>query len=82
MPTSLWLKPWKHSLVMPTTQKQKVVDQCQMGTAENVAELLSDADGIIVPGMVGQRGTEGKISCSIMHRQNDVPMLGVWQECS
>ena len=29
-------------------------------TAENVAELLSDADGIIVPGGFGQRGTEGK----------------------
>ena len=30
-------------------------------TAENVAELLGDADGIIVPGGFGQRGTEGKI---------------------
>ncbi len=31
-------------------------------TAENVAEILSDADGIIVPGGFGQRGTEGKSS--------------------
>ena len=35
-------------------------------TAENVAELLSDADGIIVPGGFGQRGTEGKIQPSVM----------------
>lgn len=30
-------------------------------TAENVASRLADADGIIVPGGFGQRGTEGKI---------------------
>ncbi|VUC95236.1 CTP synthetase [Streptococcus pseudoporcinus] len=29
-------------------------------TADNVASLLEDADGIIVPGGFGQRGTEGK----------------------
>ena len=46
-------------------------------TAENVAELLSDADGIIVPGGFGQRGTEGKIQAIRYARENDVPMLGV-----
>ena len=35
-------------------------------TAENVAELLGDADGIIVPGGFGQRGTEGKFKPSAM----------------
>ena len=35
-------------------------------TAENVAELLGDADGIIVPGGFGQRGTEGKFKPSSM----------------
>jgi len=30
-------------------------------TAENVASRLADADGIIVPGGFGQRGTEGKM---------------------
>ena len=29
-------------------------------TADNVEEMLGDADGIIVPGGFGQRGTEGK----------------------
>ena len=46
-------------------------------TAENVAELLSDSDGIIVPGGFGQRGTEGKIQAIRYARENDVPMLGV-----
>ena len=41
-----------------------------------VAELLSDADGIIVPGGFGQRGTEGKIQAIRYARENDVPMFG------
>ncbi len=43
----------------------------------SVAELLSDANGIIVPGGFGQRGTEGKIQAIRYARENDVPMLGV-----
>ncbi len=46
-------------------------------TVENVAELLGDADGIIVPGGFGQRGTEGKIQAIKYAREQDVPMLGV-----
>ena len=46
-------------------------------TADNVAELLGDADGIIVPGGFGQRGTEGKIQAIKYAREQDVPMLGV-----
>ncbi len=46
-------------------------------TAENVAGRLADADGIIVPGGFGQRGTEGKIQAIRYARENDVPMLGI-----
>ncbi|EGV08572.1 CTP synthase [Streptococcus constellatus subsp. pharyngis SK1060 = CCUG 46377] len=46
-------------------------------TTENVAELLNDADGIIVPGGFGHRGTEGKIATIQYARENDVPMLGI-----
>jgi CTP synthase len=46
-------------------------------TPENAAELLGDADGIIVPGGFGPRGTEGKIAAIQYARENDVPMLGV-----
>ena len=46
-------------------------------TAENAAELLGSADGIIVPGGFGQRGTEGKIQVIRYAREQDVPMLGI-----
>jgi len=44
---------------------------------ENVSELLADADGVIVPGGFGARGTEGKISAIQFARENNVPFLGV-----
>lgn len=46
-------------------------------TEENVAELLGDADGILVPGGFGTRGTEGKIAAVKYARENDVPYLGI-----
>ena len=46
-------------------------------TADNVEEVLGDADGIIVPGGFGQRGTEGKIEAIRYAREKDVPMLGI-----
>ena len=46
-------------------------------TAENAADLLGSADGIIVPGGFGQRGTEGKIQAIRYAREQDVPMLGI-----
>ena len=41
------------------------------------APFADDADGIIVPGGFGQRGTEGKIQAIRYARENDVPMLGI-----
>ena len=32
-------------------------------TVENVAELLDEVDGVLVPGGFGDRGIEGKIAC-------------------
>lgn len=46
-------------------------------TAETAPILLGQADGIIVPGGFGQRGTEGKIEAIRYAREQDVPMLGV-----
>ena len=46
-------------------------------TAENVAELLGEADGILVPGGFGDRGVEGKIAAIQYARENDVPFLGI-----
>ncbi|CAM3140768.1 CTP synthase [Lactococcus hircilactis] len=44
---------------------------------DNVVHRLEHADGIIVPGGFGHRGTEGKISAIKYARENDVPFLGV-----
>lgn len=46
-------------------------------TKENVAELLKDADGILVPGGFGDRGVEGKIAAIQYARENKKPFLGI-----
>lgn len=46
-------------------------------TADNVNDLLQDADGVIVPGGFGARGTEGKIEAIRYARENNTPFLGV-----
>ena len=43
----------------------------------NVEELLSDVDGILVPGGFGDRGIEGKILAIKYARENKVPFLGI-----
>lgn len=39
--------------------------------------LLENADGIVVPGGFGKRGTEGKIATARFARENKVPYLGL-----
>ncbi|MGC2996697.1 glutamine amidotransferase-related protein, partial [Enterococcus faecalis] len=41
-------------------------------TAENVAERIGSADGILVPGGFGDRGIEGKIEAIRFCTQNDL----------
>ncbi|RFU70851.1 CTP synthase [Peribacillus saganii] len=44
---------------------------------ENVNELLSDVDGILVPGGFGDRGIEGKIATTEYARVNKIPFFGI-----
>ena len=46
-------------------------------TENNVADILKDADGILVPGGFGNRGIEGKIIAAKYARENNVPYLGI-----
>lgn len=46
-------------------------------TAENVDEVLSVCDGIVVPGGFGYRGVEGKILAARWARVNKKPYLGL-----
>ncbi len=44
---------------------------------DNAGELLSDVDGILVPGGFGDRGIEGKIATMTYARENKIPLLGI-----
>ena len=46
-------------------------------TKENVAELLQDADGVLVPGGFGDRGIEGKIAATEFARETKKPFFGI-----
>ena len=46
-------------------------------TRDNVAQVLGDVDGIIVPGGFGDRGVEGMITAVEYARCNDVPFFGI-----
>ncbi len=46
-------------------------------TEENVAQLLGDADGILVPGGFGDRGIEGKIVATRFAREQKIPFFGI-----
>jgi CTP synthase len=46
-------------------------------TEENVAELLQDCDGLLVPGGFGTRGLEGMITAIKYAREHDLPFLGI-----
>lgn len=46
-------------------------------TEENLAQMLSNSDGILVPGGFGSRGIEGKILAAKYARVNRVPYFGI-----
>jgi len=52
------------------------IDSEELGKKEP-GELLGEADGILVPGGFGHRGTEGKIRAIRFARENKVPFFGI-----
>lgn len=46
-------------------------------TPENVADILGDVSGILVPGGFGDRGIDGKIYAIQYARENNIPFLGL-----
>ncbi|WP_044914675.1 CTP synthase [Butyrivibrio sp. WCE2006] len=46
-------------------------------TKDNVSEILSDVQGVIVPGGFGDRGIEGMITSIQYARENNIPFLGI-----
>ena len=46
-------------------------------TDDNVADILRNCSGIVIPGGFGNRGIEGKIAAAHYCRENNLPMLGI-----
>ena len=49
----------------------------ELVTEFSAKDLLSECDGILIPGGFGDRGVEGKISAVKYARENNVPFLGI-----
>lgn len=49
----------------------------ELVTEYTVKDLLSDCDGILVPGGFGNRGIEGKITAVKYARENNIPYFGI-----
>ena len=54
-----------------------IIDWVDSDDEEHLANALSAADGVLVPGGFGQRGIEGKIAAARFAREQDVPYLGI-----
>ena len=46
-------------------------------TPEAVEDLLTDVDGVLIPGGFGERGAEGKIAAARYARENMIPYFGI-----
>ncbi len=49
----------------------------ELVTTYTVEDLLSDCDGILIPGGFGDRGIDGKIEATKYARENNIPYLGI-----
>lgn len=56
--------------------KIKWVDSEELND-DNAENLLSDVDGIVIPGGFGKRGIDGMISAAHYARVNNIPLLGI-----
>ncbi len=53
------------------------IDAEELEKGQDPAELLSDVQGILVPGGFGERGTEGKILAIKYAREKKIPFFGI-----
>lgn len=56
--------------------KIKWID-AELVTDSSAKDLLSDCDGLLIPGGFGDRGVDGKISAIKYARENNIPFLGI-----
>ncbi|MEE8168341.1 MAG: CTP synthase (glutamine hydrolyzing) [Candidatus Hydrothermarchaeales archaeon] len=53
------------------------VESLDLEDDPSMVKVLEDADGILVPGGFGKRGSEGKILATKYSRESDIPYLGI-----
>lgn len=53
------------------------INAVDLEETDDVASILKDAHGVIVPGGFGERGIEGKIKAAQYCRENKVPYFGI-----
>jgi len=58
-------------------RQENGVSATQSSVKESAMKLLQSADGILVPGGFGDRGSEGKINAIRYARKNNIPFLGI-----
>lgn len=61
---------------LETNVEAELIDTREMDPAD-VAAVLENLHGVIVPGGFGKSGTEGKIACVRYCRENAMPYLGI-----
>lgn len=57
--------------------KLKFIDSEELESAPDVSSVLTDVDGILVPGGFGNRGVEGKIRAITHARESQIPYFGI-----
>ena len=67
----------RHAGVSLNTAVDVVLVDGEEVTADNVADVLGEMDGILVPGGFGVRAFEGKICAARYARERKVPFLGI-----
>ncbi len=52
-------------------------EDLESNSKENIAKLLKNIDGLLIPGGFGERGIEGKITAANFARTNKIPFFGI-----
>ncbi len=67
----------KHGGIASRTEVEIMWVDSEELTESNAEEILKEADGILIPGGFGTRGTEGKIVAASFARTHNIPFLGI-----
>ena len=67
----------KHAAINLQLELDTVYVDSEELESGDVAELLKDVQGVLVPGGFGTRGTEGKIKAIQYARENNLPFFGI-----